>query len=1378
MAVGSSSGRGHRGSQDSYEWEQYGLDPSVAPGLARPRGWRVGLPDGSQAWDKTGPLDTDWTIVGPGGGGVVMLLAGDPAGVPGEPYGITVLNLTDTIKIVGQRVAATWEFGRIYAIDGVNGDDTNTGYQDLGGSTALDYANACQAAGAVAKRTFAGLAEIFPRVGNNRHVEIVIAAGTYAAEITDLISGATGYQSFIVRGTVTDPTAACVAFDGSAADLISSGGVTVTGANGPGYNFVAGTRREISLAKVGGGDPGFLADKTFGGICPFGWRLRFDAATTTAALRNKCFQICKVTGTDTVKFGRTLPVVPAITDTCYVEMAGVQTGQPGSDAFWSSGPCGQLGIQISGVQTSLQWDVNNTQASFCLSGVEALRAGGENGRAENNAGPWLHSGFGLRHPIHGAVTVGGGLRVMTSADLSYGAYNLYGFIANDETTISDPTELVFADGCSAYNLDITASLGNPNNSSFITPNIGTDYNAGIPFSDNDPTPPRFYGQNISDGTIRIRGGSGSLGRLSVDGADDTAAGQSCIAFFDIAKWVITAPLEGTIGNTGHGMTFNGAAGAEIEIQAVPTMTGALGDILLAGQQVATYAHLVTEEIYDTAFNHIFRATIELGEFYAHTIDPSALTGVVIGASVAEYALVRVTAAGLVELAQANTESALSGLLGVAVNAGAAGSKVLVSGLSGLKVLNFDAAAPMPGLPVYVSPTVAGAATVTTPTATQQTLAIGVVAKAVSGSMAVVAIAPQPAGAPTVANWSSSNIRVYAIDPINGNDASRGYADAAGTSAGQYATACAAAGAVAKRTIAGLTAIFPKVGAGRTVEIVIANGGVNTQGAFAETLGQLLNGVNGYALAGPLVRGTGTNTTAGCVAFDGSTADVTYQGAITVPTLNVAGYNPVGATTTSLPCQLAGGGAAALPAEPASPLGWRVRFDAATVTVALRNQCRQIAQVAGGNTITPQTAFGAAPAAGDVFYIEQAGIAITVADLISGLGYATPTNVTIGVFGAQITGVRWNTTINFSSLEIRMALCGGAAFNVSGDSALINLGQTLAHPVLGSFTIGGGFRAETGNTSFSTNGLSRLGSTGLVIAAGGFTATNLVNFAWSNGSYVAAALTWSNCSFPVSLSSVTGSPQIGSAASPVRSPRATRLIASNVKGTIGECVFAGAGASPAITVNGCCQIAFATGVCSGTTGNNDVGLDLTAARGCLIILATTPTVTGALGDIRLAGGQIITWAQAIATGIIDSAGNQIIGTAGTPPLAPLKFTGSLFGGAGAALSYCADTSPALLLANEALAVRYPISQRLFTRLRVATLALTTNTIPNTVTLYKNGVPTTMVVPIPAATAAFTKAVDLAHPILFADGDDLALVLANAGADVGAVTEIAATLEGPV
>jgi len=225
--------------------------------------------------------------------------------------------------------------------------------------------------------------------------------------------------------------------------------------------------------------------------------------------------------------------------------------------------------------------------------------------------------------------------------------------------------------------------------------------------------------------------------------------------------------------------------------------------------------------------------------------------------------------------------------------------------------------------------------------------------------------------------------------------------------------------------------------------------------------------------------------------------------------------------------------------------------------------------------------------------------------------------------------------------------------------------------------------------------------------------------------------------------------------------------------LGVLSITGAGAGPAITIEGRCIVAF-NGVVSGATGNTDVGMDLTLSRGSLILLTTPPTVTGTLGDVRLPNGIIVTWAQLAVTGYHDSNGNKIMGTNAVSAVSITQFAGSIIGAVGAVVSYLADTGP--IAANQIVPLRRPTSLRLATRLRVTNLV---NTSANavTVTLYQNGVATLMQVTIPAATAANVKFSDLAHQILFADGDDYDLRMDDA-ADVAGVVTVSAALEWAV
>lgn len=631
------------------------------------------------------------------------------------------------------------------------------------------------------------------------------------------------------------------------------------------------------------------------------------------------------------------------------------------------------------------------------------------------------------------------------------------------------------------------------------------------------------------------------------------------------------------------------------------------------------------------------------------------------------------------------------------------------------------------------------------------------------------------GERVVADWSIANIRVYTVDFVNGLDTNIGFVDAAGTSAAQYAAACVAAGVVAKKTFSGLAAIFPRFGAGRLVEIIIANAGVNTAQAYADNLQSFLNDISGYL--NWCVRATGTNTTAGCLAFDGTAADLIYQGGITVTGLNVAGYNPAGASTTSLPCVKVGGAAAALPAEPAAPLGWRVRFDALTTTVGLRNQCRQIAQVVG-DTITPQSAFTNAPVNTDVFYIEQPGVTCNASSIVMGLSgvRALGSTITAGISGILITG-----TLNLGYSICALAFCGCAGTVQTDGFNQILISQFLFHPVLSTITVGGGFRSG-GRADYNNVSGGFLNLLGMVSSSGGGSISNSSLSNWQVGCYAAGifSIIRNVQGAGIKLSDLPAS--IGTSAASNARPRIVgqlRVIGGNT--TLGNVDISGAGAVAAIEIRGCCILGLGDGLISGSVGNTDVGLNLTLSRNSFILVGPTlPTLTGTLGDVRLAGGQIVTWAQLFATGLVDQSGNRFISAANFStgdaigPFGSMLFTGALFGGAGAVTAGMADGPPSLIVANEG-PVRYAISLRLIIRMRVIVLTTGTNTIANTLTLYKNGIATGLFIVIPAGSVIGTKFAVANAPVLFADGDDLSLVLSNAGADAGNLIKIGATLE---
>lgn len=130
--------------------------------------------------------------------------------------------LVQAVLIGPQESAADWPLGenRYYAVDPVNGDDSNLGYSDV----------SFAAAGAVALKTLEALAARLPANGAGRSVWIGLASGTYlkqdGATIDDCdLSQTSNWGALSVR--VTD-------FTGSAADRMTCGGV-IDGA-GPNAN--------------------------------------------------------------------------------------------------------------------------------------------------------------------------------------------------------------------------------------------------------------------------------------------------------------------------------------------------------------------------------------------------------------------------------------------------------------------------------------------------------------------------------------------------------------------------------------------------------------------------------------------------------------------------------------------------------------------------------------------------------------------------------------------------------------------------------------------------------------------------------------------------------------------------------------------------------------------------------------------------------------------------------------------------------------------------------------------------------------------------------------------------------------------------------------
>jgi hypothetical protein len=613
---------------------------------------------------------------------------------------------------------------------------------------------------------------------------------------------------------------------------------------------------------------------------------------------------------------------------------------------------------------------------------------------------------------------------------------------------------------------------------------------------------------------------------------------------------------------------------------------------------------------------------------------------------------------------------------------------------------------------------------------------------------------------TTATWSASGIRVFAVDSVNGNDLNKGYADSPDLTAGNYVIASAAAGLVAKKTIAGLAAIFPRNGANRTFEVIIANGGSNTTVTYSDDLATLMSGVSGYK-TNSCLRATGTNTTAGCTAFDGSANDVAYVGGITAPGMNVAGYNPTGAaTTTSIPCTLNGGGAPGFGAEPAAPWGYRIRFDAATATVALRNVSGSVGKVTGGNTLILSQALSTAPAAGDVFYIEQAGVNFSVGITL---------NVRNSAGTINIAGFRTGAAIAFGDGFFRTSFLQAATSFSATNCPSMNMAQSYTHPVRSTAGSGSSRAGTTSSLSQSVTTAAGLCTTtnctitnpitlnlnpGFAVG-NNLTFTNFMNLSVGAGFSGATFNVGSSSavvSFPVRTIngqlSLVGGGSVSIAQIDLESSVAASLIALDGRWNVN---LAGPGANT--SVGGTTSAGSSYGFL--IFGENGSPLQYTDPYGSKINFDAShlPTFTGALGNIAVANGSVLAWSG--AAGYRDFGVSFTSSTYSSNTVT--HHSGSLAGGAGATLCYLPDAGDAAGSANP---MSYPLVvgatfMGMTVTPRSNSMAQTT-----TFTLYRNGSSTGNVVSIPAGS---TTAVLGGSYQIFNSGDNYDVRIDNPGPD---------------
>ena len=504
-----------------------------------------------------------------------------------------------------------------------------------------------------------------------------------------------------------------------------------------------------------------------------------------------------------------------------------------------------------------------------------------------------------------------------------------------------------------------------------------------------------------------------------------------------------------------------------------------------------------------------------------------------------------------------------------------------------------------------------------------------------------------------ATWTITSPRYFAVDYDSGSDSNLGYSD----------SSMSAAGSVAKKTIEGLINVFPKTGAGRTAVVAIkarASGTIyKKQDGSTDAELDFLRGINGYQQI--VIRGTGTNSTAGATAFANDANDKLYLGAQTASGANAAGYNPIASpTVNTFTCKFNGGGTPSLAAEPGI-LGKRLRFDSNTSVTALRNICRMV-HLNTSTSITIDTDLPATPTTSDIFYLEEPGAAFDRLTVYStdGAALALPSNFTDN--GVAIAGFRFpNTGASWIAVAcIGVGMTGLSFIDVASPSTSA---VRCIHSDR-SFTIGPSYVDESSATITTGLGIRMVGWATMsnmvtatfinsVSTTGRLQVLTVANFTIGAGSYLNLGILTQNCRGSTGGStSPLGNVAGNSASTTIRRLRVVGgfsgacCVFQNTDLNIRGIDINNVGALSLIRLDGV-GISVSINDVVGSTGNTSVGLDLTGARFAKIIMGAlnANTFTGTANqDIQGVGPIYYVHADYDVSELRDQKGNLIAGTA--------------------------------------------------------------------------------------------------------------------------------------
>lgn len=502
-------------------------------------------------------------------------------------------------------------------------------------------------------------------------------------------------------------------------------------------------------------------------------------------------------------------------------------------------------------------------------------------------------------------------------------------------------------------------------------------------------------------------------------------------------------------------------------------------------------------------------------------------------------------------------------------------------------------------------------------------------------------------------WPNGSFVCVCIDydgiVLAGNDTTGkpGIGAPTGVPATDIATAVTAAQLTPFKTFEQVDLVLPKVGHGATLLVMVkgrtAAATYRNKANTADDAPNFVNGLVGYKRV--IVRGT--------TDFSNSASDQITSGFVPVAGTNAGGYNPTaGATISSIPAQLAGGGAAGFPAEAtgfSAISGKRIRFDAATATAALRNICVMVWKN-DTTTITPSDDLPAVPSTSDVFYIEEPSAVFATINVLANYGLL--------VFaGVRCTGNIFFQTPGTGASQETPTVCGAEALLVAATAMpYFRTKRSYANELGALVILGYGFR--------TTSSVNFTDVAGVFIASsyhqGSFTISRGLSGAVGAGcffrqgaqilginGYAVTGGTTSTPSFVIGLGIIATARRL----------RVTQSFGIQVLGggaSVRGLDFANLSTQPLVTLGSSVATNGVTGmnvslddIVSPDGGNGNVVLGVDKSVRCNVtwgrIAAITATATA--GDISMAGGVIAPAAGLATTNYVDSAGNNIMGAAG-------------------------------------------------------------------------------------------------------------------------------------